>query len=78
MDGISFIDPKKASDIFCHNPREFSMISEPFNSSLCSKSANCFGIFTLCRWCQHKLCLRMLTKTCMLSSLHMLQLHFIY
>jgi hypothetical protein len=29
MDEISIIDPKKASDIFCHNPRELSMTRNP-------------------------------------------------
>ncbi|KAJ6884439.1 hypothetical protein NC652_031447 [Populus alba x Populus x berolinensis] len=48
------------------------MTSEPFNSSLCGKSANCFGFFTVCRWCQPKLCSRMLTKILMLHSLHIL------
>ncbi|RQP01227.1 hypothetical protein POPTR_016G026532v4 [Populus trichocarpa] len=50
----------------------FIATPEPFNSSLCGKSANCFGFFTVCRWCQPKLCSRMLTKILMLYSLHIL------
>ncbi|XP_061955416.1 uncharacterized protein LOC133677396 isoform X2 [Populus nigra] len=39
----------------------FSVITT--DSILCGKSAYCFGFFTVCRWCQPKLCSRMLTKT---------------